>query len=339
MLFPQFQVLTNNFFSYFICNISLQRQEYPFHAAAPGTKNACDENSHWRMFALSDRDGIRGSQSGVSKYVSIKSLNGRYVWYVEGMARTTTAELGFLYDEAGNIKEPLELFPTLYSVHFRENEKFSCIGCPVNVFKKSNAGNQGGYMLNPKVDLTGIVNDSSLVPHEIVDLPEILGNSNEMISLNNGVEFQASAYFSLFNKANDEFYLSDATSVSQSQCANHPRVRTAGYDTPTQLNTGSNDQVKGDEHPVSAFPPLFGKSFNVQTGQFEYLLFDPKMVLLDNTVDNPIPDGGGFLEYDTDGKTFCSNAPRNFLNEDGCKCTLKYSKMTENTNLHSFLNR
>lgn len=262
------------------------------------------------MFAFSDRDGIRSSQSNVAKMISIKYLNGKYVWYVEGMARTATAELGFLYDDAGNEQEPLELYPTLYSIHFRENEKKSCIGCPVMVTRKSNAGSNGGYIRNPRVDLTGIVNDSSLVPYKVVNLPEILGNGQGMKSLNDGYEFQNSIYFSLFNKANDEFYLKDASSVSQSQCANHPRVRTAGYDTPTQLSTGNNDQVSKDEHPVSAFPPIFGKSFNAQTGQFEYLLFDPKLVLMDNTVDNPIPDGGGFLEYDTDGKTFCSNAPR-----------------------------
>lgn len=281
------------------------------------------------MFALSDRDGIRSSQSAVSKYVSIKHVNGRYVWYVEGMARTTTAELGFLYDEAGNEVEPLELWPIMYSIHFRDNEKVSCIGCPVVVQKKDPNGNVSGHLRNPKIDLTGIVNDSTLVPHEVVNLPEILGNSNKMVSVNDGYEFEASKYFSLFNKAHDEFYLNDATSVSQSQCANHPNVRTAGYDTPSQLNVGSNSAVKGDNHPETAFPPLFGKSFNAQTGQFEHLLFDPKLVLLENTVENPIADGGGFLEYDTEGATFCSNAPRNFMNEDGCKYShAKTSSMT-----------
>lgn len=66
---------------------TVPRQEFPFYAAAPGPKTACERESSWRMYALSDRDGIRSSQSRVSKYLHIKLINGRYVWFVEGIAR------------------------------------------------------------------------------------------------------------------------------------------------------------------------------------------------------------------------------------------------------------
>ena len=62
---------------------------------------------------------------------------------------------------------------------------------------------------------------------------------------------------------------------------------------------------------------------NAATGQFEYLLFDPQLHWLENTIDNPLPDGGGYAKFlsgnmiDTKGHMYmsCSNVPRNIFNE------------------------
>jgi hypothetical protein len=59
--------------------------------------------------------------------------------------------------------------------------------------------------------------------------------------------------------------------------------------------------------------PVFGK-----TADGEYLLYDPRLVLNENTIENPLLDGGGQLSVETDGEVLCSNAPRTFLNEDHC---------------------
>lgn len=52
--------------------------------------------------------------------------------------------------------------------------------------------------------------------------------------------------------------------------------------------------------------------------KFEYMIYDPHLVLLENTVESPMKGGGGQAVLDTDGEMICSNAPRNFLNEDNC---------------------
>ena len=299
---------------------NLQRFEYAFYAGAPGPRTACDHASHWRKFALTERDGITSSQSSVSKYLSIKRVNGRYVWYVEGMARTTTSYLPVLKTGDGEFIENFQLEPTLYLIHFRGNERFACVGCPVKVYRRPGSGRNSGYVDNPKVDLTGIETNSAIVPYRIVDLPPILsgndGANDMMVSVDNGHDLTSSPNFADFHKPNDEFWLN--STVDSSQCNKHPPVGSAAYDTPSQLNTRQNSAVDSDGHPETVFPPIFGRTVNAETNQEEYLLFDPKLFLLDNTVENPHPDGGGLLHYETKGKTWCSNAPRNFMNEDHC---------------------
>ena len=74
-----------------------------------------------------------------------------------------------------------------------------------------------------------------------------------------------------------------------------------------------------DGSPVA---PIFMK--RLVDGAVEYMIYDARLQLLENTVDNPMPDGGGQAVLDTDGAMKCSNAPRTFLNED--KCYLSYAE-------------
>lgn len=60
-------------------------------------------------------------------------------------------------------------------------------------------------------------------------------------------------------------------------------------------------------------PPIFA-----QTSAGEWLIYEPRVFMRENTLDNPISDGG--LSYLVSGKTaYCSNAPRSFLNEAKCR--------------------
>jgi hypothetical protein len=60
-------------------------------------------------------------------------------------------------------------------------------------------------------------------------------------------------------------------------------------------------------------PPIFAK-----TSDGVWLIYEPRVVLERNTIDNPIADGG--LSALADERTkYCSNAPRTFLNEAGCR--------------------
>lgn len=80
--------------------------------------------------------------------------------------------------------------------------------------------------------------------------------------------------------------------------------------------------------PKGAFATVFGKT---PSGiEFAY---DPHLALQENTVDNPLPDGGGKLSIATQGlwrgtgtgqrtpgeQVMCQNVEPNFLNEEGCK--------------------
>jgi hypothetical protein len=53
-------------------------------------------------------------------------------------------------------------------------------------------------------------------------------------------------------------------------------------------------------------------------GDGTWLIHDPRIVLEDNTLDNPLFDGGGFNSLISDGVAICANAPRTFLNADKC---------------------
>ncbi len=50
-----------------------------------------------------------------------------------------------------------------------------------------------------------------------------------------------------------------------------------------------------------------------------WFLFDPRLSLDSNTPGSPISDGGKSLLALSDGKKYCSNAPRTFLNEGDCQ--------------------
>lgn len=50
-----------------------------------------------------------------------------------------------------------------------------------------------------------------------------------------------------------------------------------------------------------------------------WLVFDPRLNLDENTLDNPLIDGGKSNELVSGGGTLCSNVPKTFLNEDQCR--------------------
>jgi len=56
-----------------------------------------------------------------------------------------------------------------------------------------------------------------------------------------------------------------------------------------------------------------------------WLMHDPRLVLEENTLENPIFDGGGTAVIETDETVLCSNAPRTFLNEDHCVLSNEFS--------------
>lgn len=198
------------------------------------------------------------------------------------------------------------------------NEYYDCIGCPVKVFLSS--ANVGGYVANPEVNLPGST-FTDMIKYTIIDLPSILGPNSEMVHVDTGENFVdavAADKWTPYFKPYDEFWLN--STVDSTQCDDHPPTSNAAFKVKA---TG----LAGDKQVDTLFPSIFGKAYNDMTGEFNFLLFDPMLQLKENTVENPITEGGcyvGAKKHDLDRDiitdyTFCSNAPRNFLNEHACK--------------------
>lgn len=86
------------------------------------------------------------------------------------------------------------------------------------------------------------------------------------------------------------------------------------------------DYILLDDHtnlPCDAVKSLFGQRGQPAPTIFGRwngmdLVYDARLVLETNTVENPLPDGGGTAVLETNGQMTCSNAPRSFINEDHC---------------------
>lgn len=208
--------------------------------------------------------------------------------------------------------------PVLYGIGFRENYKWNCVGCRILIQERIGDGTRiGGYVANPKIDLTGIENNSDLVRYNIVTLPPILSASDDrMVSIDNGDDL--GNFYKDFYKPDDTFWLNSET-FDKTQCADHPKVGSAGYTEESRLNTAQNGDLHTNKHQQTMFPPIFGRSQNAQTEETETLLFDPTMAIFENSLDQPMADGGGKRISETNGKTICSNAPKTFQNEEHCK--------------------
>lgn len=285
------------------------RFEYPFRGGGAGPETACEMSSRWRKFAIHEHDGIPYGKSDISKWLHIKPVGNRYIWYVEGMARTSTTSLPYIKDKRGLDIHILRPEPSAYRIStgiwMVDNMKYSCVGCPIMICATSIPGLGCGYIENPKVDMVGILGTSRLL-YSVVDLPPIMAGDGKMVPINNGPYLKS---IEQFQQPNDEFYLNFP--IDQSKCAGHPKTL---MPQPTLLTL-----VPRDQHVEEATPPIFGKTTNKQTGQVEYMLFDPTLRFQENTVENPLPDGGGNMYSQSNGRVFCSNVKRSFMNEDHCK--------------------
>lgn len=308
------------------------RFEYPFRGGAQAKTTACDVTSRWRKFAFTERDGVVSLLTYQDKMLNIKYENGRYVWYVEGMARTTTATLGKVKDVDGDNIRSLQVSPVAYELNCgkykNDNHKYSCVDCPVRICRSSDGS--CGYIDNPLLDLTGI-EGTSKAPYTVVDLPDHNSGDSKMVGIDDGPHM---VVLEEWQKPGDEFWLNDTT-VDAAQCDDHP--------SPQQPQASQFDYayhgLGASQHMESAMPTVFGRSTDAQTGQVVTFAFDPIFAFHDNTVGSPIPDGGGsthkatdgwfkglgwefrgkFDEPVQDGAVHCANAQRTFLNEDGCR--------------------
>lgn len=262
------------------------RWDKAYPTGRPGP-HPCEPKSRWRNFAFSIKDA--------RKKLTVHSLhddgNAPYVLKVDGYVRTIVTDLVFESGPGNNNQAepppPVQLtteyeFCLDNSYSFQESFSFPVL---LKIPGESLCFQiQGG---NPLVDIS---DDESLSEYNIIDLPN--AGSSEFYGIDDTI--YDSEYFDSY-QAGDEFILA------------------------APLTTSACDVLPDPwNNPDDSFPlaPIFGRSRI--NGTLEYLLYDPRLVLMENTIENPLADGGGEITSKTNGATFCSNAPRTFLNEEHC---------------------
>jgi hypothetical protein len=283
--------------------------EYPQDVGAIGP-TPCEKYSRWRKYALTSRDTIQGRRTGWNKFLTITQPVGisGFVWKVDGHFRTITKEQPVFTD--GTLVELNTRYriPNPDGVSFKQD----CVGCLVPIGDFSAYVPQH-YLVNPPVSIDEVEGRTNeLFPYRVVNLPPF--KSSDFLTIEN-----ASNYHHLFAQwiHSDEHGLLNTTSLEGTdQCDGHPDFRQ-----PVPVNDR--------DAPPGAIPTVFGRSVDANTGEVHIFAYDPHLALHENTVENPLGDGGGDLVMKTDDpvageQTLCQNAEMNFLNEDNCK--LSYSE-------------
>ena len=194
------------------------RWEYPFRSAAQSPTTPCSITSRWRTFALTERDGVVAMLTYQNKMLHIDYHKGskRYIWYVEGMARTSTSGLGNVNGVDGDYIRKIQAgvaYKLNSGKYENDNSKYSCVGCPVRICRQQD--DKCGYIANPAMDARGI-EGTSRMSYGVVDLPNVNENNGDMVGIDDAVEYQIMTY----KKDGDEFWLN--ATIDQGQCVGLP---------------------------------------------------------------------------------------------------------------------
>eukprot|EP00538_Stauroneis_constricta_P006056 CAMPEP_0119562960 /NCGR_PEP_ID=MMETSP1352-20130426/22092_1 /TAXON_ID=265584 /ORGANISM="Stauroneis constricta, Strain CCMP1120" /LENGTH=2119 /DNA_ID=CAMNT_0007611481 /DNA_START=203 /DNA_END=6559 /DNA_ORIENTATION=- len=272
------------------------RSELPMRSGRVGP-HPCAKNSRWRNFAFTSQDS--------GKSLTMESQGGgAYLLKVDGVPRTlvySRVQLVKFNNGYATIDESSAIdmsTDTEYEICGTDatfyQESFSF---PVQVKLPGQSERQCLQFMhgNPLVDMDRSIIQTSENAY-IVELPELDASSSDMVPVD--TETYDSQYWESYQDG-DEFLLVKDLDESV-------------------LDNGANDyncpRIQLTPHEVP--PTVFGRvRINNQN---QYFLYDPRLVMMDNTVENPLIDGGGAVSMASDNKIKCSNAPRTFLNEDSC---------------------
>lgn len=142
-------------------------------------------------------------------------------------------------------------------------------GCPIYITAPGEE--EAIQIANPSVSISGIEGNITLA---IINLPNF--KSNDLPSIESSTDYPL---FSEWIKS-DENALLNTTSLDRTMCANLPDFRTP---LPSFDGAGS----PGLTMP-GVFPSIFAKSYDEEIGSEVVFLYDRHLVLLENTVDNPV---------------------------------------------------
>ena len=233
-----------------------------------------------------------------NKYLTITQVDGisGYIWKVDGQFRTVTNDLPV--DKDGNAIS-LDIKYRIENINGRS--AFSdCVGC--SVYITAPGAETHIEIANPSVSISGV--EGSIIPLDIINLPANY-KSIELPSIEDSTDYP------LFGEwiKSDENALLNTTSL-EGTCNNLTNIH---IPLPYEDNEAPGQTLSG------VFPSIFGRSLDGIV-----FLYDRHLSLYENTVENPLPDGGGSIVMATHGtpegeSVKCHNVKRNFLNEDHCK--------------------
>ncbi|KAL7541680.1 LOW QUALITY PROTEIN: hypothetical protein ACHAXR_011131 [Thalassiosira sp. AJA248-18] len=288
--------------------------EFPYNVGATGSR-PCELHSRWRRYAISSRDQLRNRKTGWYKHLTIEFLSGvGYIWKVDEYVRTVTLTHPEGDDGAGQ----LELNKRYRILHDNGwTWKADCVGCMLEL-ECPTCTNTERNIANPTVSVEGIIG-SSILPYQVVTLPNF--KSNDLPTLENTDDYPM---FDQWTQPFEHALLNTTNLEGSGQCDGFPSFRQ-----PFPLN--------GVDSQPGAFPSVFGKSIDVNSGEEIHFLYDPHLKFYENSLTSPLMDGGGQLAIDTKlglnddnvnklvaGKSVqCQNAAQSFLNEDHCKLSFQ----------------
>ncbi|KAL7541246.1 hypothetical protein ACHAXR_012136 [Thalassiosira sp. AJA248-18] len=303
--------------------------EFPYNTGAVSSF-PCQLYSRWRTYAITSRDCLQERKTLRQKHLTITNVSGvGYVFYVDGYIRTVVSSRPRHGWGGGNG----EYFKLNYKYRIGStngaNWRSDCVGCavplfdydyPTGRFDKDGNPKYGKvfYLNNPAVNIPQDI-PSSILSWSIVPLPSL--NSQSFPSMDDGENYGS---FATWIHPNENGLLNTTELEDTNACDGFPN-----YHQPIPYDGGS----AGKLGPIGTFPTVFGAT--PEGIQFAY---DPHLALRENTVENPLPDGGGQLVIETDGlrpgsdspgeQVMCQNVERNFLNEDGCRVSYDTSTCT-----------
>jgi hypothetical protein len=280
--------------------------EYPYQVGAIGP-TPCEKFSRWRKYALTSRDALQGRRTLWNKFLLIYQVQGieGYIWKVDEHFRTITKDHPKFSDGT-----PVELGKR-YRIPNPDGNAFKidCVGCMVPIGDATRYV-PPYYIANPPVSIEGV--EGRIFSYRVVELPSF--KTPDFLSIENPTVFHP--LFAQWIHPDENGLLNTTILEGTDECIGHPNFR---------------QPLPGNERdaPPGAIPTVFGRSVDSVTGETHVFAYDPHLALKENTIENPLLNGGGDLVMDTDDlvagtQVLCHNVEMNFLNEK--KCQLSYDE-------------
>lgn len=262
------------------------RFDHIYSKGRPGPR-PCDMNSRWRTFAFTTKDTIPGRVFTVSSLDSAGVGNGSngstgYILKVDGHIRTVVND-PVRISKNGQLVELDKDYPICeHKTRFYQEGFGELFRIKLDNGKCRSI--EGGI---PLVDISEIEALDTYNLH-VLDL-----TTADLVGIDDSDH--ASFYWSSYEQG-DEFILQ--SKFDSSSCESIPDIWT-----------------DATEYPLV---PIFGKIYHPETGDVQYLLYDPRLSIFENTLENPASDGGGRVTIETNRRVSCANTHRNFINEEHC---------------------